>query len=129
MWLYFALGAFIAGLVWWKCAVARWQAQQPWPDFGGDVKDLRSMDEWQMLLAKVAEQPGRLILVDAFAKWCPPCRKAAPAFAQLSEEYPEYVTFAKVDVDVTPALSKELGVSPPSLPRMHVSSLSPCGVR
>lgn len=32
------------------------------------------------------------------AKWCPPCRRIGPFFAELSEETPS-VTFGKVDID------------------------------
>ena len=37
----------------------------------------------------------RVVCLDAYATWCPPCRTAAPVFARMSEEYTA-VTFAKV---------------------------------
>lgn len=35
------------------------------------------------------------------AKWCPPCRRIGPFFAELSEDTPN-VTFGKVDIDDNP---------------------------
>jgi thioredoxin 1 len=51
----------------------------------------------------------RLVVVDCFATWCPPCRQIAPVFADLASQYPN-VVFIKVDMDKVPQLKSVLGV-------------------
>jgi thioredoxin 1 len=63
--------------------------------------------------AKVAEAGDRLVVVDCFATWCPPCRMMAPIFEKLSEEFTDAV-FIKVDSDANKAVAQMLNVT--SLP-------------
>ena len=52
----------------------------------------------------------RLVVVDCYAPWCPPCQQIAPIFERLAGEYP-HVVFIKVDMDQAGAsLKSELGV-------------------
>ena len=52
----------------------------------------------------------RLVVVDCYAPWCPPCQQIAPIFEQLAGQYPDIV-FIKVDMDQAgPSLKSELGV-------------------
>ena len=50
-----------------------------------------------------------MILVDCYATWCPPCRAAAPIFAEMSLRYKD-VLFASVDVDVASEVAEQLQV-------------------
>ena len=118
MWAY-ATAAFVACVLW--CAYSHWKARQPWPDFGGKAVTLTSEADWAELVETAAAK-NMLILVDCYAHWCPPCRRAAPVFAQMSEEYSN-VVFAKVDVDKVPELSAIFGVR--TLPTFKLFRSSP----
>ncbi|KAH7173942.1 putative thioredoxin [Fusarium flagelliforme] len=56
---------------------------------------------------------NQIVIIDAWAEWCGPCRAISPIFEQLSEN-PENnksgVVFAKLDVDNNEQVSQELGV-------------------
>lgn len=80
----------------------------PIPDYGGKVCSIHNVAEWQAFLGAAAVK-NELVLVDCFATWCPPCRSAAPAFAQMSREY--CCRFAKVDVDEASDVARLLGIS------------------
>jgi thioredoxin 1 len=52
---------------------------------------------------------SKLVVIDVFAEWCPPCRQIAPIFEALARQYPD-VVFIKVDVDKMPTIKSILGV-------------------
>lgn len=56
------------------------------------------------------------VFVDFWAEWCGPCKSIAPMLDRLAKEYDGKVTFAKVDVDVNPALMQKFGLR--SVPTM-----------
>ncbi|KAI9007619.1 thioredoxin-like protein [Hyaloraphidium curvatum] len=58
----------------------------------------------------LASNPGRLVVIDAFATWCGPCRFIAPKFEQLPREFPEAV-FVKMDVDQLQQSAAKLGIT------------------
>ena len=89
------------------CLYAQWKRMQPWPDFGGQVAELSSDEEWEALVERAAAEK-LIIVVDLFAVWCPPCRRAAPVYAQMSEEM-RGAAFVKINVDKSPELAAMLG--------------------
>ncbi|KAI0396697.1 thioredoxin-like protein [Xylariaceae sp. FL0594] len=53
-----------------------------------------------------------VVLVDAFATWCGPCKAIAPTIAKFSnEEQFKDVHFVKIDVDELAELSQKLGIT------------------
>jgi thioredoxin 1 len=57
----------------------------------------------------VLESP-RPVVVDFSAEWCGPCNALQPLMEALASEYTGRVTFAKVDIDSSPALAARYGV-------------------
>uniref|UniRef100_A0A7S0HDX9 Thioredoxin domain-containing protein n=1 Tax=Phaeocystis antarctica TaxID=33657 RepID=A0A7S0HDX9_9EUKA len=89
----------------------QWQAKQPWPDFGGTIVSLKSVDEWHDTLSK-ADAAGKVVVVDAYATWCPPCKAAAPVYAKMSEEYTaESCVFTKFNTDEVGGMRSLLEIS------------------
>ena len=52
----------------------------------------------------------RVVIVDFWAEWCPPCKALAPILHQLEEEMGDKVKVVKVDVDSNQNLAMEHGV-------------------
>lgn len=49
---------------------------------------------------RLSEQEGRVVVVNFWATWCPPCREEIPDFIQLQEEFgAEDVVFVGVSLD------------------------------
>ncbi|TGO68133.1 hypothetical protein BOTNAR_0029g00010 [Botryotinia narcissicola] len=58
---------------------------------------------------KSALTDNQVVVLDAFATWCGPCKAIAPRVVKLSEDYPA-AHFIKIDVDELPEVSQELGI-------------------
>ena len=62
-------------------------------------------------------QDNDIVLVDAWAEWCGPCRQFAPIFEQVSEQHSD-VAFAKLDTDANQEISAALGIQ--SIPTLFL---------
>lgn len=56
------------------------------------------------------ESSSKLVLVDFWAEWCPPCRMLAPTFEKLAANYGHQISFAKVNVDELPEVAYQYGI-------------------
>lgn len=52
----------------------------------------------------------RPVLVDFWAEWCGPCKMIGPSLEELSEEFGEQVTIAKLNIDENPDAPAKYGV-------------------
>jgi thioredoxin 1 len=50
------------------------------------------------------------VVVDFWAEWCGPCKMIGPSLEELSEEFGEQVTIAKVNIDDHPDTPSKYGV-------------------
>lgn len=68
------------------------QRNKPAPNFAADAINNASFD-----LSKFS---NRYVVIDVWATWCVPCKKEAPHFEQLAEQYTdEFIAFVSVSVD------------------------------
>ncbi len=50
------------------------------------------------------------VVVDFWAEWCGPCKQIGPALEELSDEYADQLTIAKVNIDENPETPGKFGV-------------------
>ena len=50
------------------------------------------------------------VLVDFWAQWCPYCRRIAPAFDKVGEQYADTLTAGKINYDEEPQLIQRFGI-------------------
>jgi len=50
------------------------------------------------------------VLVDFWAEWCGPCKQIAPFLEEISQELPDRIAVAQVDIDGNPQTPTRYGV-------------------
>ena len=76
------------------------------PDIDGNLRD---SDEWN----------GKVLIVNFWATWCPPCRKEMPLFIEMQEKYGhrgiQFVAIAIDDPDMVRDFHDVYGINFPTL--------------
>lgn len=70
------------------------------------IVELRSRADFDEVLTMSRD---RLVVIDFFATWCPPCVRIAPRFQELADELPD-VMFYKLDVDAVSDVAASQGI-------------------
>ena len=60
---------------------------------------------------KILQENDQIIIIDLWAVWCGPCMMFAPIFEQLQKEYGKEFIFLKVNVDSTPEIARQYGIT------------------
>ena len=55
-------------------------------------------------------QEQKTVLVDYWAPWCGYCRRIAPAYDRIAQQYAEQMVVAKINIDEEPQLAKDQGI-------------------
>ncbi|MFK5634304.1 MULTISPECIES: thioredoxin [unclassified Ornithinimicrobium] len=58
------------------------------------------------------------VLVDFWAPWCGPCKMIAPILEELSKEWGDKLTIAKLNTDENPEITRQYGIT--GIPTMNV---------
>ena len=67
---------------------------------------------------KEVVESDKPVLVDFWAPWCGPCRMLGPTIDRLADRYAGKVKVEKVNVDDSPEIAGEFGVT--SIPRVFI---------
>lgn len=71
-----------------------------------------------MLNQLIAESPGKTVIVDFWASWCPPCKMLSPELDRVAERHQDTVVILKVDIDSEQMLAAYYQVN--AIPDMRV---------
>ncbi|MEX1117221.1 MAG: thioredoxin [Terrimicrobiaceae bacterium] len=53
---------------------------------------------------------GKLVLMDFYADWCPPCKTMKPVVREFANEFRGQITVLEIDVDESPGLARQYNV-------------------
>mgnify|MGYP000462779732 CR=1 FL=1 len=70
------------------------------------IHNLKELNE----LLRRASREGRVVFVDFWAPWCPPCRLLEPIFEKAARNFSEKAYFVKVNVDEASDIAELYGI-------------------
>ncbi|MCA9114085.1 MAG: TlpA family protein disulfide reductase [Planctomycetaceae bacterium] len=72
-------------------------AERPLTELTGEVQ--LEVATWEELQQKIAEQNGKVVVLDVWASWCAPCKKEFPGLVRLQQQFPDSVVAMSVNLD------------------------------
>ena len=91
--------------------------EQPHADVIGTLRPSFEFNDTEGNLIKSQDMDGKVLLVNFWATWCPPCKKEMPDFIELQEQYEaqgfQIVGIALDDEDSVRDFADALGVNYP----------------
>ncbi|XP_055379006.1 thioredoxin-1-like [Condylostylus longicornis] len=70
--------------------------------------DVKNSKDFQVKLGKVG---SKLVVIDFYAKWCPPCKQISPLLDRLELDYKSKAVVLKVDVDKCVEIANKYKIS------------------
>jgi thioredoxin 1 len=70
-------------------------------------KEIRNMMELNDKLFQELMQGDKPVLVDFWAPWCVYCRRIAPAYEKIAQQYADRIVVAKLNIDEAPATARQ----------------------
>ncbi|MBO7197007.1 MAG: redoxin family protein [Clostridia bacterium] len=75
---------------------------EPLPEIGTEVGD-RFNDITLVTMAggsiSTADLRGKIVIINSWASWCPPCKEELPDFSRIATEYKDQVVIIAADID------------------------------
>ncbi|KAI6659339.1 hypothetical protein LOD99_15010 [Oopsacas minuta] len=75
-----------------------------------NTTQIQSINSFQALSNILqSQEPDKLVLIDFFSNWCPPCRLALSALEKLATEFPD-VDIISVDIEEVPKVVQHFDI-------------------
>lgn len=98
-----------------------------------EVSDRISLDSYNVVFdglanaenVNLSELKGKIVFINHWATWCPPCRAEMPSLHSLYKDYADKIEFVFLTTDPKKAIDKYYTVNDFSFPTYKVSSAIP----
>ena len=106
---FFIKGAFVFPIFHFKLFLSKIDFPRLKEIMGNEESNVVHVKSEEQFAETIKEAGDKLVVIDFFAVWCPPCIFISSFYKELSNTYTD-VVFIKVDVDDYGGISEEFGV-------------------